>query len=90
MSKEAGRLVISDPGSDRPILEAATLQCCHCGMHWVPRPGSGRVRGFCFRCNGPICGASCVECVPALQMIENIEKGRPENYVPIIVSSGWE
>jgi len=27
-------MIFSDPGSDKPILEAATLQCVHCGGHF--------------------------------------------------------
>lgn len=83
MSREAGYVAIVDPGSDKPILEARTLQCVHCGGHWVPRPGSGIERGFCTRCNGPVCGRGCAECVPAEQMLENIEQGRPLDFRPI-------
>jgi hypothetical protein len=36
---------------------AHTLQCFHCGTHWIPMKGSGRMRGFCHRCNGVLCGA---------------------------------
>jgi hypothetical protein len=36
---------------------AHTLQCGHCGAHWVPIKGSGRVRGFCSKCNKVLCGA---------------------------------
>lgn len=61
----------------------ATLRCVHCGGHWVPRPGSGIVRGYCTRCAGPVCGAACAACVPLEQMLDNIEKGRPEGFVPV-------
>lgn len=45
---------------------AATIQCVHCGCHWIPVQGSGRRRGFCMICNGPLCGAQrCIEtCLP--------------------------
>lgn len=81
-----GRIIISDPGSDKPILEIGTLQCCHCGCHWFPQPGSGRVRGWCMRCNGPICGPNCARCVPLAQYLDNIEQGRPEDFVSVKVS----
>ena len=77
MRRQAGEITITDPGSDRPLVTAATVQCVHCGQHWRPMPGSGRVRGFCARCNGPVCGPSCAECIPAEQQLENIEAGRP-------------
>lgn len=84
-----GTVTISDPGADKPILEAKTLCCCHCGGHWFPQPGSGRVRGWCMNCNGPVCGPGCAECVPVEQLLENYEKGRPENFRPIVVSVPW-
>lgn len=83
---EAGLIVVTDPGSDRPLLEVKTLQCVHCGGHWVPKPGSGRVRGWCMNCNGPICGAGCKDCVPTEQLLENIEKNQPLDFRPIIAS----
>lgn len=79
-----GRVVTGDPGSDR-VVESGTLQCCHCGGHWVPQPGSGRVRGWCVNCSGPVCGGGCAECVPAELLLENIEKGRPLNFKPTVV-----
>ena len=36
---------------------AETKVCCHCSKHWVPEPGSGKVRGFCVKCHGYLCGA---------------------------------
>lgn len=42
---------------------ATTLQCCHCGLHFVSRKGSGITRGFCMRCEAVTCGKK--ECVEA-------------------------
>ena len=81
-----GRIIICDPGADKPIIEIGTLQCCHCMKHWIPQPGSGRVRGWCWRCQGPICGPSCVKCIPKELMLENIEAGLPEDHIPISVN----
>lgn len=83
MTKEAGLITVVDPGKDKPILEVATLQCVHCGKHWVPKPGSRRIRGTCGRCHGPICGPGCIECVPKEQQLENMEQGRPMRFRPI-------
>ena len=74
--RPAGYASIVDP--DLAIIEEDTLQCVHCGMHWQVKPGSGNVRGFCGRCNGPICGAKCLECVPIERGLENMEAGRLE------------
>lgn len=54
-----------------------TLQCAHCGAHWVPIPGSGRARGFCLSCDGVTCGQRPCEtrCVPYEKMIEDAERG---------------
>lgn len=64
----AGALIIGDTVYD-------TVQCQHCGAHWVPERGSGRVRGWCMRCNGPTCGAEPCEttCQTQEQLIEAIE-----------------
>ena len=35
---EHGTIIISDPGADAPVLEAATLQCVHCGAHFPAKP----------------------------------------------------
>ncbi len=81
--RPAGHVIVTPPVG--PIIEVDTLQCVHCGAHWQPKPGSGNVRGFCMKCNGPICGAACAECMPAEQRLENIEAGRPLDFRPIIV-----
>jgi len=75
--KHAGEITITNPGRDRPIATVPTLQCVHCGRHFPLSPGSGRIRGFCQRCNGPICGPGCAECVPQERQLENVEAGRP-------------
>lgn len=80
--KEAGVSIYIDPGADKPILEVATLQCVHCGCHWQASPGSGRIRGFCMNCNGPVCGPRCAECVPIDLQLENMEQGRDPLWKP--------
>lgn len=80
---EHGLIVVSDVSSDK-CFTAKTHQCVHCGAHWIPKPGSGTIRGWCGNCAGFVCGPRCKECVPVEQYLENIEKGRPENYRPII------
>lgn len=87
----AGYTVLDDP--EKRIIEEDTLQCVHCGMHWQVKPGSGNVRGFCGGCNGPICGAKCLECVPIERGLENMEAGRLEKVgdgrVSVAVSKIW-
>ena len=45
---------------------ATTLQCPHCGCHFVSRKGSGHRRSFCLRCMAVTCGKdACVsDCRP--------------------------
>lgn len=86
MKKYSGELITTPHGSDKAIRHG-TLSCVHCQRTWVHTPGSGKVRGWCGRCNGPICSAECAEkCVPLEQMIENIEHGRELDYRPISVN----
>jgi len=77
--KEQGRVTIYAPGSDK-VQEFGTVQCVHCGGHFPIKPGSGKIRGFCMRCNGPICGPKCVKCVPEEAMLENMEAGRASDH----------
>ena len=88
MPDYAGEVMICDPGADRPLFEAGTLQCVHCGEHWLPRPGSGIERGWCQNCAGPVCGPGCAECVPEEVLLENMEKGRPLDFRPVQVFTG--
>jgi hypothetical protein len=54
---------------------ASTLQCCHCGRHFVSIKGSGKKRGFCLHCNKVTCGNSkCDICIPFEKQLEMMEK----------------
>lgn len=35
---------------------ATTLQCPHCGGHFVSRKGSGKRRDYCLKCDAICCG----------------------------------
>lgn len=54
------------------ITEADLLTCAHCQYTWRVVPGSGRRRGWCRRCNGPLCGKpKCMAgCLPIAEQIE--------------------
>ena len=83
--RPSGYVVVTSP--DGGLEEADTLQCVHCGCHWKMEPGSGKIRGYCHSCAGPICGPKCKVCVPAEQRLENIEQGRPLDFRPIVVGA---
>jgi len=62
---------------DGTRIEGDTLQCTHCGCHWVVQPGSGIQRGWCLNCGGPTCGSrQCDVCVPLEKQIEMMEAKR--------------
>lgn len=46
------------------------------------------IRGFCYRCSGPICGPQCLECVSIEEQLDNIEAGRDALTKKISVSVG--
>ena len=47
---------------------ATTLQCPHCGAHFVSRKGSGHRRTFCMKCMAVTCGnRECDPCRPFLE-----------------------
>lgn len=52
-------------------MERDTVQCCHCGMHWMVEPGSGKIRGFCLKCMQVTCGsANCQACIPTERKLD--------------------
>lgn len=74
-NKPAG-VIVTATASGRTV-EIDTLQCAHCGMHWEVIHGSGRVRGWCTKCNGPLCNekALCmVMCYPIERRHDDVEK----------------
>jgi len=70
----AGNVTLIGPDGRKDSRD--TVQCAHCGGHWVPEPGSGRRRGWCFRHAGPLCGARrCFEvCASQEELCERIER----------------
>ena len=74
MARREGEIIIVDPDLPAPV-HGRTIQCVHCGRHWIPKPGSKKVRGFCMKCNGPFCGKKCQECIPHERYIEILEMG---------------
>lgn len=55
IAKPSGTIIISDPLRNREV-QADTMQCVHCGKHWISVRGSGKRRGFCQKCMGITCG----------------------------------
>lgn len=52
---------------------ATTLQCPHCGGHFVSRKGSGHRRAWCTKCQAVTCGShACDACRPWLEGLERL------------------
>lgn len=81
MPRQAGVIVYTEKGTDNKV-EVFLVQCVHCGGQFPPVPSKGR--GYCMKCGGPVCGRGCAKCVPEDLLLENMEKGRPLDYRPII------
>ena len=65
--------------ADGSKTEGETMQCCHCGKHWIVRPRSKRKRGWCLKCSKSTCGGPrCDECLPIERGIEIIEARKRE------------
>lgn len=66
--REHGGLIIGG------IQVATTLQCPHCGGHFVSQKGSGKRRAFCIRCKAITCGKHvCDVCIPIEAKLEHTE-----------------
>jgi hypothetical protein len=85
--RPSGWLFMTDGGSGA-VTEWETAQCRHCGGHFPITPGSGRVRGYCTNCRGPVCGPQCAACVPTEQLLENLEAGRDPGFRAVKASAG--
>lgn len=61
---------------------AESIQCVHCSAHYYPQPGSGKRRGWCMNCKGPICGSPlCDVCIPTEARLEGWESGEKRTEV---------
>lgn len=59
---------------------AHTIQCGHCGSHFVSIRGSGKIRGFCLKCMKTTCGEiRCDICIPFEEKLDRYEKGLINN-----------
>lgn len=66
---------------------AQTLQCCHCNCHFLNVKLPGKDRGWCMRCNAPVCPKKeCDTCRPFEVWLLNVEKGLPAGHRPIVAA----
>ena len=60
-------------GEDAAV-SSETMSCVHHqGVQWLIQPGSGRERGWCFKCNGPTCRPR-ETCLPWERQFEQMER----------------
>ena len=73
--KYAGEVEYKDNVTGKSVVHGI-MQCRHCGGHWEVVPGSGRQRGWCMNCSGPLCGAAhCMcHCEPFEKQVEQIRR----------------
>lgn len=63
------------------VQVASTLQCRHCGGHFMVKRGSGIQRGWCQRCGGPTCGGpACENCLPFEKWLDEVERRATREY----------
>ena len=80
MPREHGGLIVDGK------QVGSTLQCPHCGGHFLIVPGSGKRRTFCMRCHAITCGApSCDPCIPLEARLE-FKEGTKTSYDDVIQS----
>jgi hypothetical protein len=69
--KPAGTIIIDGHET------AETMQCVHCGRHWIRRRNSGKMMGYCMNCGGVFCPDSkCRECLHFKKKLELYEQGK--------------
>jgi len=76
--------------SDGSYTKFYTAQCVHCGLFWTVVPGSGRTRGFCYGCNGMLCGGyfCMTNCEYVEKMFERQEKGIFRGHEQVTLQNG--
>ena len=83
--KEAGGIIIDG------VQKGSTLQCPHCGCHFLSVPGSGTIRAFCFRCMAVTCGKlECNTCIPVEAQLEHREGSKTlyDDVIKEMISQG--
>ena len=69
-----GIITYTDRFEGTKLFEGDMRQCVHCQKIWTYKMGSGRLSGFCWRCNGYICDKrACLDCYPAEKRVEDME-----------------
>ena len=69
-----GIVLITDIDTGKTLWEGEVRQCKHCQYTWKYKPGSGNLRGFCWKCNGHTCGRKqCESCYHKEKRVEDLE-----------------
>ena len=88
--RPSGTLITTFLDTGKVVMQD-TVQCCHCGGHFISTPGSGKRRGFCCNCAHTTCGRpGCDHCLPHEQWLENMEQGKAADHRRIIVPGGFD
>jgi hypothetical protein len=87
---KSGSMIVTDIDSGQD-LTCDVISCAHCDFTWQYLPHSGRTRGQCGLCHKYVCGrpfCNVLQCTSREQRLENLEKGRPLDWKPIVSTSG--
>lgn len=78
-------VLVSTPSDSDKAVEREVIQCCHCQFTQVWTPGIEKGWGLCWRCHDFRCPkpACRMKCVPIRQWLENMHRGRAEDYTPV-------
>ena len=58
----SGQAIIINVDGNEEQFE--TVSCVHCQVTWKFNPQNMKNRGYCYCCDGFICGKNCLECIP--------------------------
>ena len=84
--KPAGWTQLCDP--DLGTIETDTVQCVHCGAQRSYNPMIQQKVQWCMRCNGFICGPTCLDCVPYEKWVDCVERGVDPKTITTVLG-GW-
>lgn len=57
-------IIITADGNEEQF---ETVSCVHCQVTWRFDSKSLKGKGWCYKCNGYICGKNCQECIPYMK-----------------------
>lgn len=87
-SRRKRGVIQSTPADGGRVVERELIQCCHCQFTKSFEVGDELRWGLCMQCMDWHCPkVGCrTKCVPIKRWLENKARGRPDDFVPVVVS----